>query len=192
MCIRDRHITVHGTELTNDLKNIDIIRKNVGMVFQQFNLFPHLSVLDNISLAPIWVKKMPKKDAEEIAMSYLEKVKIPEQAKKFPGQLSGGQQQRVAIARSLAMNPDIMLFDEPTSALDPEMIKEVLDVMIQLAEEGMTMLVVTHEMGFAKTVADQMIFMDEGRIVEQATPDEFFNNPKSDRTKLFLSQILNH
>ncbi len=186
------HITVHGTELTNDLKNIDIIRKNVGMVFQQFNLFPHLSVLDNISLAPIWVKKMPKKDAEEIAMSYLEKVKIPEQAKKFPGQLSGGQQQRVAIARSLAMNPDIMLFDEPTSALDPEMIKEVLDVMIQLAEEGMTMLVVTHEMGFAKTVADQMIFMDEGRIVEQATPDEFFNNPKSDRTKLFLSQILNH
>ena len=186
------HITVHGTELTNDLKNIDIIRKNVGMVFQQFNLFPHLSVLDNISLAPIWVKKMPKKDAEEIAMSYLEKVKIPEQAKKFPGQLSGGQQQRVAIARSLAMNPDIMLFDEPTSALDPEMIKEVLDVMIQLAEEGMTMLVVTHEMGFAKTVADQMIFMDEGIIIEQATPDEFFNNPKSDRTKLFLSQILNH
>ena len=185
-------IVVHGTELTNDLKNIDIIRKNVGMVFQQFNLFPHLSVIDNISLAPIWVKKMPKKEAEEIAMNYLEKVKIPEQAHKFPGQLSGGQQQRVAIARSLAMNPDIMLFDEPTSALDPEMIKEVLDVMIQLAEEGMTMLVVTHEMGFAKTVADQMIFMDEGRIVEQASPDEFFNNPKSDRTKLFLSQILNH
>ena len=185
-------IVVHGTELTNDLKNIDLIRKNVGMVFQQFNLFPHLSVLDNISLAPIWVKKMPKNEAEDIAMSYLEKVKIPEQAKKFPGQLSGGQQQRVAIARSLAMNPDIMLFDEPTSALDPEMIKEVLDVMIQLADEGMTMLVVTHEMGFAKTVADQMIFMDEGRIVEQASPDEFFNNPKSDRTKLFLSQILNH
>ena len=185
-------IVVHGTELTNDLKNIDLIRKNVGMVFQQFNLFPHLSVLDNISLAPIWVKKMPKNEAEDIAMSYLEKVKIPEQAQKFPGQLSGGQQQRVAIARSLAMNPDIMLFDEPTSALDPEMIKEVLDVMIQLAEEGMTMLVVTHEMGFAKTVADQMIFMDEGRIVEQASPDEFFNNPKSDRTKLFLSQILNH
>ncbi len=185
-------IIVHNTELTNDLKNIDIIRKNVGMVFQQFNLFPHLSVLDNISLAPIWVKKMPKKDAEEVAMSYLEKVKIPEQAQKFPGQLSGGQQQRVAIARSLAMNPDIMLFDEPTSALDPEMIKEVLDVMVQLAEEGMTMLVVTHEMGFAKTVADQMIFMDEGRIVEQAIPDDFFNNPKSDRTKLFLSQILNH
>ena len=174
------------------LKNIDLIRKNVGMVFQQFNLFPHLSVIDNISLAPIWVKKMPKKEAEDIAMNYLEKVKIPEQAQKFPGQLSGGQQQRVAIARSLAMNPDIMLFDEPTSALDPEMIKEVLDVMIQLAEEGMTMLVVTHEMGFAKTVADQMIFMDEGRIVEQASPDEFFNNPKSDRTKLFLSQILNH
>ena len=185
-------IVVHNTELTNDLKNIDIIRKNVGMVFQQFNLFPHLSVLDNISLAPIWVKKMPKKEAEEIAMSYLEKVKIPEQAQKFPGQLSGGQQQRVAIARSLAMNPDIMLFDEPTSALDPEMIKEVLDVMIQLAHEGMTMLVVTHEMGFAKTVADQMIFMDEGRIVEQAKPDDFFNNPQSDRTKLFLSQILNH
>ena len=185
-------IVVHGTELTNDLKNIDIIRKNVGMVFQQFNLFPHLSVIDNISLAPIWVKKMHKNEAEEVAMSYLEKVKIPEQAQKFPGQLSGGQQQRVAIARSLAMNPDIMLFDEPTSALDPEMIKEVLDVMIQLAEEGMTMLVVTHEMGFAKTVADQMIFMDEGRIVEQAKPEDFFNNPKSDRTKLFLSQILNH
>ncbi len=185
-------IVVYGTELTNDLKNIDMIRKNVGMVFQQFNLFPHLSVIDNITLAPIWVKKLPKKEAENIAMTYLEKVKIPEQAQKYPGQLSGGQQQRVAIARSLAMNPDIMLFDEPTSALDPEMIKEVLDVMIQLAEEGMTMLVVTHEMGFAKTVADQMIFMDEGRIVEQATPDEFFNNPKSDRTKLFLSQILNH
>ena len=186
------NITVNGTELTNDLKNIDIIRKDVGMVFQQFNLFPHLSVLDNISLAPIWVKKTPKKEAEELAMTYLEKVRIPEQALKFPGQLSGGQQQRVAIARSLAMNPQIMLFDEPTSALDPEMIKEVLDVMIQLAEEGMTMLVVTHEMGFAKTVADQMIFMDEGRIVEQASPNDFFTNPKSDRTKLFLSQILNH
>ncbi|MDC0861469.1 amino acid ABC transporter ATP-binding protein [Alphaproteobacteria bacterium] len=185
-------IVVHGTELTSDLKNIDTIRREVGMVFQQFNLFPHLSVLDNISLAPIWVKKMPKKEAEEVAMAYLEKVKIPEQALKFPGQLSGGQQQRVAIARSLAMNPKIMLFDEPTSALDPEMIKEVLDVMIQLAEEGMTMLVVTHEMGFAKTVADQMIFMDEGRIVEQATPKEFFTSPKNDRTKLFLSQILNH
>ncbi|MDB9776498.1 amino acid ABC transporter ATP-binding protein [Alphaproteobacteria bacterium] len=185
-------IVVHGTELTSDLKNIDIIRREVGMVFQQFNLFPHLSVLDNISLAPIWVKKMPKKEAEEVAMAYLEKVKIPEQALKFPGQLSGGQQQRVAIARSLAMNPKIMLFDEPTSALDPEMIKEVLDVMVQLANEGMTMLVVTHEMGFAKTVADQMIFMDEGRIVEQASPKDFFTNPKSDRTKLFLSQILNH
>ena len=183
-------IIVHGTELTNDLKNIDLIRKNVGMVFQQFNLFPHLSVLDNISLAPIWVKKMPKNEAEDIAMSYLEKVKIPEQAKKFPGQLSGGQQQRVAIARSLAMNPDIMLFDEPTSALDPEMIKEVLDVMIQLAEEGMTMLVVTHEMGFAKEVADEVIFMDEGMIIEKADTKEFFANPKSDRTKLFLSQIL--
>ena len=160
------------------------------MVFQQFNLFPHLSVLDNISLAPIWVKKLPKKESENIAMTYLEKVKIPEQAHKFPGQLSGGQQQRVAIARSLAMNPDIMLFDEPTSALDPEMIKEVLDVMIQLAEEGMTMLVVTHEMGFAKEVADEVIFMDEGMIVEQAETKEFFANPKSDRTKLFLSQIL--
>ena len=186
------HIFVNGIELSGDLKNLEAIRSDVGMVFQSFNLFPHLSVLENCTLAPIWVRKMPKKDAEELAMEYLERVKIPEQAQKFPGQLSGGQQQRVAIARSLAMNPDIMLFDEPTSALDPEMIKEVLDVMIQLAEEGMTMLVVTHEMGFAKTVADQMIFMDEGRIVEQATPDEFFNNPKSDRTKLFLSQILNH
>ena len=185
-------IIVDGNELTEDTKDIEKIRAEVGMVFQQFNFFPHLSILDNCTLAPIWVKKMPKNEAEDIAMSYLEKVKIPEQAQKFPGQLSGGQQQRVAIARSLAMNPDIMLFDEPTSALDPEMIKEVLDVMIQLAEEGMTMLVVTHEMGFAKTVADQMIFMDEGRIVEQASPDEFFNNPKSDRTKLFLSQILNH
>ena len=186
------NIIVDGTEISEDTKNIEQVRAEVGMVFQQFNLFPHLSIVDNCTLAPIWVKKMPKKEAEEIAMSYLEKVKIPEQAEKFPGQLSGGQQQRVAIARSLAMNPDIMLFDEPTSALDPEMIKEVLDVMIQLAEEGMTMLVVTHEMGFAKTVADQMIFMDEGRIVEQAKPEEFFNNPKSDRTKLFLSQILNH
>ena len=184
------NITVNGTELTNDLKNIDIIRKDVGMVFQQFNLFPHLSVLDNISLAPIWVKKTPKKEAEELAMRYLEKVKIPEQALKFPGQLSGGQQQRVAIARSLAMNPQIMLFDEPTSALDPEMIKEVLDVMVDLAKGGMTMIVVTHEMGFAKEVADNMIFMDEGRIVERAKTNDFFENPKSDRTKLFLSQIL--
>ena len=186
------HISVNGIELSGDLKNLEAIRSDVGMVFQSFNLFPHLSVLENCTLAPIWVRKMPKKDAVELAMEYLERVKIPEQAQKFPGQLSGGQQQRVAIARSLAMNPDIMLFDEPTSALDPEMIKEVLDVMIQLAEEGMTMLVVTHEMGFAKTVADQMIFMDEGRIVEQARPEDFFNNPKSDRTKLFLSQILNH
>ena len=185
-------IVVHNTELTNDLKNIDIIRKNVGMVFQQFNLFPHLSVKENITLAPIWVKKMPKAEAEELAMQQLEIVKIPEQADKYPGQLSGGQQQRVAIARSLAMKPNIMLFDEPTSALDPEMIKEVLDVMIDLAEGGMTMIVVTHEMGFAKTVADRMVFMDEGRIVEQAVPEKFFNNPESDRTKLFLSQILNH
>jgi len=185
-------IIVEGTELTQDLKNIEIIRSEVGMVFQQFNLFPHLTVLDNLTLAPIWVRKTPKAEAEEMAMQYLERVKIPEQAKKYPGQLSGGQQQRVAIARSLCMNPKIMLFDEPTSALDPEMIKEVLDVMIELAESGMTMLVVTHEMGFARTVADQMIFMDEGLIVEEAPPSEFFNNPKSDRTKLFLSQILQH
>ena len=185
-------IVVDGIELTGNLKNIDSVRREVGMVFQQFNLFPHLSVKENITLAPIWVKKMPKKEAEELAMLHLEKVKIPEQANKFPGQLSGGQQQRVAIARSLAMNPNIMLFDEPTSALDPEMIKEVLDVMVSLAEEGMTMIVVTHEMGFAKTVANRMVFMDEGRIVEQAAPDKFFNNPDSDRTKLFLSQILNH
>ena len=185
-------IVVDGIELTGNLKNIDSVRKEVGMVFQQFNLFPHLTVKENITLAPIWVKKMPKKEAEELAMLHLEKVKIPEQANKFPGQLSGGQQQRVAIARSLAMNPNIMLFDEPTSALDPEMIKEVLDVMVGLAEDGMTMIVVTHEMGFAKTVADRMVFMDEGRIVEEAVPEKFFNNPDSDRTKLFLSQILNH
>ena len=185
-------IIVDGIELTGNLKNIDSVRKEVGMVFQQFNLFPHLSVKENITLAPIWVKKMPKAEAEELAMQQLEKVKIPEQADKYPGQLSGGQQQRVAIARSLAMKPNIMLFDEPTSALDPEMIKEVLDVMIDLAEGGMTMIVVTHEMGFAKTVADRMVFMDEGRIVEQAVPEKFFNNPESDRTKLFLSQILNH
>ena len=185
-------IIVDGIELTGNLKNIDSVRKEVGMVFQQFNLFPHLSVKENITLAPIWVKKMPKAEAEELAMQQLEIVKIPEQADKYPGQLSGGQQQRVAIARSLAMKPNIMLFDEPTSALDPEMIKEVLDVMIDLAEGGMTMIVVTHEMGFAKTVADRMVFMDEGRIVEQAVPEKFFNNPESDRTKLFLSQILNH
>ena len=185
-------IIVDGIELTGNLKNIDSVRKEVGMVFQQFNLFPHLCVKENITLAPIWVKKMPKAEAEELAMQQLEIVKIPEQADKYPGQLSGGQQQRVAIARSLAMKPNIMLFDEPTSALDPEMIKEVLDVMIDLAEGGMTMIVVTHEMGFAKTVADRMVFMDEGRIVEQAVPEKFFNNPESDRTKLFLSQILNH
>ena len=183
-------IVVDGIELTGNLKNIDSVRKEVGMVFQQFNLFPHLSVKENITLAPIWVKKMPKAEAEELAMKQLEIVKIPEQANKYPGQLSGGQQQRVAIARSLAMNPNIMLFDKPTSALDPEMIKEVLDVMVDLAEGGMTMIVVTHEMGFAKTVADRMVFMDEGKIVEEASPDKFFNNPESDRTKLFLSQIL--
>ena len=183
-------IVVDGIELTGNLKNIDSVRKEVGMVFQQFNLFPHLSVKENITLAPIWVKKMPKAEAEELAMKQLEIVKIPEQANKYPGQLSGGQQQRVAIARSLAMNPNIMLFDEPTSALDPEMIKVVLDVMVDLANGGMTMIVVTHEMGFAKTVADRMVFMDEGKIVEEASPDKFFNNPESDRTKLFLSQIL--
>ena len=183
-------IIVDGIELTGNLKNIDSVRKEVGMVFQQFNLFPHLSVKENITLAPIWVKKMPKAEAEELAMQQLEIVKIPEQADKYPGQLSGGQQQRVAIARSLAMKPNIMLFDEPTSALDPEMIKEVLDVMIDLAEGGMTMIVVTHEMGFAKEVADNMIFMDEGCIVEKAKTKDFFDNPKSDRTKLFLSQIL--
>jgi general L-amino acid transport system ATP-binding protein len=185
-------IIVDGTELTNDVKNIEVIRREVGMVFQSFNLFPHLTVLENCTLAPIWVKKMPKKEAEAIAMKYLERVRIPDQALKYPGQLSGGQQQRVAIARSLCMSPKIMLFDEPTSALDPEMVKEVLDVMISLAEDGMTMLCVTHEMGFAKSVADRVIFMDRGEIIEQNVPDEFFNNPQSDRTKLFLSQILNH
>lgn len=185
-------IVVDGIELTGNLKNIDSVRSEVGMVFQQFNLFPHLTVKENVSLAPIWVRKMPKKEANDLAMQHLERVKIPEQAAKYPGQLSGGQQQRVAIARSLAMNPNIMLFDEPTSALDPEMIKEVLDVMVDLANGGMTMIVVTHEMGFAKTVADRMVFMDEGRIVEAAIPDKFFNNPESDRTKLFLSQILSH
>ncbi|MGD9018974.1 MAG: amino acid ABC transporter ATP-binding protein, partial [Desulfuromonadales bacterium] len=183
-------IIVNGTELTNDIKNIEKVRTEVGMVFQHFNLFPHLSIIDNLTLGPIWVRKTPKKEAEEMAMMYLEKVHIAEQAKKFPGQLSGGQQQRVAIARSLCMKPKVMLFDEPTSALDPEMIKEVLDVMIDLAEEGMTMLVVTHEMGFAKSVADRVMFMDEGQIVEQNRPHEFFDNPQHERTKLFLSQIL--
>ncbi|GAB4350287.1 MAG: amino acid ABC transporter ATP-binding protein [Gammaproteobacteria bacterium] len=185
-------IIVDGTELTSDLKHIEQIRREVGMVFQHFNLFPHLTVLENCVLAPIWVRKMPRKEAEEVAMQYLERVKIPEQAAKYPGQLSGGQQQRVAIARSLCMNPKIMLFDEPTSALDPEMIKEVLDVMIELAESGMTMLCVTHEMGFAKTVANRVIFMDGGEIIEENEPNEFFNNPQNDRTKLFLSQILDH
>jgi general L-amino acid transport system ATP-binding protein len=183
-------IIVDGTELTNDLKNIEKIRAEVGMVFQHFNLFPHLTIVENLTLGPIWVRKTPKKEAEETAMHYLEKVQIAEQAKKFPGQLSGGQQQRVAIARSLCMAPKVMLFDEPTSALDPEMIKEVLDVMIELAQEGMTMLVVTHEMGFAKSVAHRVLFMDEGQIVEQNSPIEFFDNPQNERTKLFLSQIL--
>ena len=183
-------ITVDGTELNENTKNIEQIRAEVGMVFQQFNLFPHLSILDNCTLAPIWVRKMPKKKAQEFAMQQLEKVQIADQAQKFPGQLSGGQQQRCAIARALCMEPKIMLFDEPTSALDPEMIKEVLDAMVDLAKAGMTMIVVTHEMGFAKEVADQMIFMDEGMIVERADTKEFFANPKNERTKLFLSQIL--
>lgn len=183
-------IIVDGTELSNDLKNIDAVRREVGMVFQQFNLFPHLTVLENCTLAPIWVRKIPREEAERMAMEYLEKVKIPEQAYKYPGQMSGGQQQRVAIARSLCMRPKIMLFDEPTSALDPEMIKEVLDVMVDLAESGMTMLVVSHEMGFAEQVADRIIFMDAGQIIEENSPREFFDNPQSDRTKQFLSQIL--
>jgi len=183
-------IIVDGTEISEDTKNIEQVRAEVGMVFQQFNLFPHLSILDNCTLAPIWVKKMSKKDAEALATEHLERVQIIDQAQKFPGQLSGGQQQRAAIARALCMEPKIMLFDEPTSALDPEMIKEVLDVMVNLAKQGMTMIVVTHEMGFAKEVADQMIFMDEGMIVEKATTKDFFANPKSERTKLFLSQIL--
>ncbi|SLN67881.1 amino acid ABC transporter ATP-binding protein [Roseisalinus antarcticus] len=185
-------IIVDGTELSSDIKNIDKIRSEVGMCFQHFNLFPHLTILENCTLAPMWVRKTPKREAEQTAMHYLEKVKIPDQANKYPGQLSGGQQQRVAIARSLCMKPRIMLFDEPTSALDPEMIKEVLDTMIELAEEGMTMLCVTHEMGFAQAVANRVIFMDQGQIVEQNEPKEFFNNPQSDRTKLFLSQILGH
>jgi general L-amino acid transport system ATP-binding protein len=183
-------VVVDGVELTNDLKKIDEVRREVGMVFQHFNLFPHLTILENCTLAPIWVRKTPKKQAEEIAMHFLKRVKIPEQAHKYPGQLSGGQQQRVAIARSLCMNPRIMLFDEPTSALDPEMIKEVLETMVGLAEEGMTMLCVTHEMGFARKVANRVIFMDQGQIVEQNTPAEFFDHPKHERTKLFLSQIL--
>ncbi|MEC7485818.1 MAG: amino acid ABC transporter ATP-binding protein [Pseudomonadota bacterium] len=185
-------INVHGTDLTSDLKDIETIRSDVGMVFQSFNLFPHLTILENCVLAPIWVRRMPRKEAEDIAMDLLERVKIPEQALKYPGQLSGGQQQRVAIARALCMRPKIMLFDEPTSALDPEMIKEVLDTMIELAEDGMTMLVVTHEMGFARKVANRVIFMDAGEIIEENDPETFFNKPKNDRTKLFLSQILNH
>jgi len=185
-------IVVNGIELTGDLKNLDAIRSEVGMVFQSFNLFPHLTVLENCTLAPIWVRQMPKKDADALAMQYLERVHIPEQAEKYPGQLSGGQQQRVAIARALCMQPKIMLFDEPTSALDPEMIKEVLDTMIELAETGMTMLVVTHEMGFANRVADRVIFMDDGEIIEQNTPDKFFTQPENARTKLFLDQILAH
>ncbi len=185
-------IIVDGIELTNDLKNIDAIRREVGMCFQHFNLFPHLTVLENCTLAPIWVRKTPRAEAEERAMHFLERVKIPDQAMKYPGQLSGGQQQRVAIARSLCMNPAIMLFDEPTSALDPEMISEVLDTMIDLAETGMTMLCVTHEMGFARKVANRVIFMDGGEIIEQNEPEEFFNNPQSERTQMFLSQILSH
>lgn len=185
-------IIVDGIELTHDVRNIAAIRSEIGMVFQQFNLFPHLTVLSNVTLAPIWVHKWPKERAEEVAMQLLKRVGIPEQANKYPGQLSGGQQQRVAIARALAMQPKIMLFDEPTSALDPEMIKEVLDVMVELAKSGMTMLVVTHEMGFARAVADRMFFFDEGLVVESGTPDDIFNRPQEDRTKLFLSQILTH
>jgi general L-amino acid transport system ATP-binding protein len=185
-------IVVDNIELTHDLKNIEHVRREVGMVFQHFNLFPHLTVLENLTLAPIWVRKMPKADAEKVARKYLERVRIPEQADKYPGQLSGGQQQRVAIARSLCMNPKVMLFDEPTSALDPEMIKEVLEVMIELARSGMTMICVTHEMGFARTVANRVIFMDRREIIEENEPEEFFHHPRSERTKLFLSQILHH
>ena len=189
---QDGRILVEDIELTEDLRQIDKIRAQVGMVFQSFNLFPHLTVLDNLCLAPVWVKKMPRREAEQTAMQYLQRVKIAEQANKYPGQLSGGQQQRVAIARALCMKPKLMLFDEPTSALDPEMIKEVLDVMVELAREGMTMVVVTHEMGFARTVADRVVFMDGGRIVEAAPPADFFSAPKTDRAKLFLSQVLGH
>jgi general L-amino acid transport system ATP-binding protein len=185
-------IVVDGIELTDDLRQIEKVRAEVGMVFQSFNLFPHLTVLDNLCLGPVWVKRMARTEAEKVALQYLERVRIPDQANKYPGQLSGGQQQRVAIARALCMSPRIMLFDEPTSALDPEMIKEVLDVMVELARSGMTMLVVTHEMGFARSVADRVVFMDEGEIVEEAPPEQFFNNPRSPRTKLFLSQILEH
>jgi general L-amino acid transport system ATP-binding protein len=185
-------IVVDGIELTSDLKQVEAIRREVGMVFQQFNLFPHLTVLENLTLAPIWVRKMKRRDAEELAMQFLERVHIPEQAEKYPGQLSGGQQQRVAIARALCMRPQVMLFDEPTSALDPEMIKEVLDVMIELAQDGMTMICVTHEMGFARTIADMMVFMDAGEIVERAPPETFFANPETERARLFLSRILSH
>ena len=189
---QEGEIIVDGIEVGNDVKLIHQVRREVGMCFQHFNLFPHLTILDNLTLAPIWVRNMPKKEAEEIAMKYLERVRIPEQANKYPGQLSGGQQQRVDIARSLCMNPKVMLFDEPTSALDPEMISEVLDVMVELAEGGMTMICVTHEMGFAKRVADRVIFMDAGQIIEENEPEAFFGNPKSERTKLFLSQIIQH
>ena len=189
---QEGHIEVQGTVLDGSQKNLENIRSNVGMVFQQFNLFPHMSVLDNCTLAPIWVRGTPKAEAEAQARKYLERVRIPDQAEKFPGQLSGGQQQRVAIARALCMNPDIMLFDEPTSALDPEMIKEVLDVMVELAQDGMTMICVTHEMGFARQVADRVIFMDDGEIVEENKPEAFFSNPQNERTKLFLSQVLSH
>jgi len=185
-------IVIDGIELTEDLKRIDEVRREVGMVFQQFNLFPHMTVLENCTLAPLWVRKMPEKEARDLAMKFLERVRIPEQADKYPGQLSGGQQQRVAIARALCMNPKVMLFDEPTSALDPEMIKEVLDVMVELAREGMTMLCVTHEMGFAREVANRVVFMDEGEIIEEAPPEEFFGAPKNERTKSFLAQILAH